>query len=61
MNIEEKMPVKTPKNMTSAKGRITSPPKIASVIIVARAVPWVSTVRGKRLVDGPIEGGAKIG
>ena len=31
MYIDEKMPVNTPKNITSANGRMTSPPKIASV------------------------------
>ena len=39
--------MKTPKNMTRAKGRITSPPKIASAMSVASVVPWVSTLRGR--------------
>ena len=46
MKIDEKVPVNTPKNMTSAKGRITSPPKIASASSVARVVPWVRMLRG---------------
>ena len=30
MNTDEKVPVKTPKNITSANGRITGPPKISN-------------------------------
>jgi hypothetical protein len=46
MKIDEKVPVKIPKNMITAKGRTTSPPKIARAARVASAVPPVSTVRG---------------
>ena len=46
MKIEENVPVKTPKNITSANGRITSPPRIASAASVESVVPCVSTLRG---------------
>jgi hypothetical protein len=45
--MEENVPVKTPKNITSANGRITSPAKMMSDRRVARVVPWVRTLRGR--------------
>ena len=47
MKIDESVPVKTPKNITCAKGRITSPPKTSSASRVASVVPWVRIDRGR--------------
>ena len=44
--MEENVPVNTPKNMTSANGRMTSPPNRDSASSEDSVVPWVSTLRG---------------
>ena len=44
--MEENVPVKIPKDITQANGRITSPARINSASVVAIVVPCVSTERG---------------
>ena len=45
--MDENVPVNTPKNMTSANGRMTSPPKAISAVSDESVVPWVRTLRGR--------------
>ena len=50
--IELKVPVTIPKDMTQAKGRMTSPAKSSNASVAAKVVTWVITERGRvSLID----------